>query len=371
MTLRSPTQPVQSRLTQLSSTHLLGFHRSTQLLMAAGTAVALSLSLSTAVSAQQIDSAQTDIQTVIAQSATPQSPGAIAPPAAPTPAPTPFDPLLGGITDLLEGAGSINSVGHLRPRDVGGVEAANASWLQSAIVPLYVSPGGDHWGWIYQGWLIPQGQTYLAIGRDAGFAMVRPSDDLYTFPLLEIRDDGWVRLQYTEGGSAWVHTSQLELGDVPLTVESWGEHLAGQDTVAFLDATKAQPLRSQPESANNMLSLVAADSLIEPTVIQGDWMLVKVTRPTAECVPLTGATVTEGWMRWRGDSGEALAWGRSGRDCQQQTAEVTTADPEPAVPEATTTAEPDPVTAESDAVSESSGGGGSESVSSDSVVSGQ
>ncbi|MEL6854838.1 MAG: hypothetical protein AAFO83_06975, partial [Cyanobacteria bacterium J06607_13] len=80
---------------------------------------------------------------------------------------------------------------------------------------------------------------------------------------------------------------------------------------------QAQPLRSQPELANNMLSLVAADSLIEPLDFVGDWMRVRVTRPTADCAPLTGSTVTEGWMRWRGDDEASLVWYRPDGSCQQ------------------------------------------------------
>ncbi|MGC1306199.1 MAG: hypothetical protein WA885_03135 [Phormidesmis sp.] len=242
-------------------------------------------------------------------------PATIAVPALPSPEPTPFSPNLSGITDLSSGAKSIMSVGHLRPENIEAVTEGRANWLERAVIPLYISPGGDHWGWIYQGWLIPKGQTYLAIGRDASFAMVRSDADLYTFPVLEVREDGWFRVQYTPGGSAWAHTSQLNLGDVPLVLEPWEERLQAQDAVYFLDSAKAQPLRSQPQSATNMLSLVSADSLIEPIGFEGDWMQVRVTRPTADCQPLTGATVTEGWMRWRNPEGSSLVWYQPDESC--------------------------------------------------------
>ncbi|MEL6814300.1 MAG: hypothetical protein AAFP03_05730 [Cyanobacteria bacterium J06598_3] len=244
--------------------------------------------------------------------------GAIAPPAAPTPAPTPFSPVITGITDVSAGSDTIQGIGHLRPSDIAALGDDNVDWLKSTILPLYASPGGEHWGWIYEGWLIPKGHTYLAIGRDAGFTMVRAYDNLHTFPVLESREDGWFRVQYTENGSAWAHTSQLNLGDTALTVEPWEDRLAAEESVQFLDSSKAQPLRSQPEAANNMLSLIPADSLIEPTVFQGDWMLVRVTRPIADCEPLTGATVTEGWMRWRSEEGKALAWHTADNSCSQE-----------------------------------------------------
>lgn len=209
-------------------------------------------------------------------------------------------------------------MGQLRPLTVEPLLSDDVSWLQSVALPLYVSPGGEHWGWIYRGWLILNGQEPLAIGRDAGFGMVRPYDSLRTFPVLEIQPDGWVRVQYTLGGSAWVHTSLLSLGQIPLTIETWADRLQDQPVVYFLDSKTAQALRSQPAATNNILSLVATDSLIEPLGFEGDWMQVRVTRPTtATCQPLTSATVTEGWMRWRGNAQQSLIWYRPSPRCTQ------------------------------------------------------
>ncbi|MEL6939735.1 MAG: hypothetical protein AAFO84_11140 [Cyanobacteria bacterium J06598_1] len=290
---------------------------------------------------------------VKAQTATPsaqisQAATAVTPPVEPTPKPTPFAPNIAGVLDLSTQPEADLGIGHLRPQasSVAPIapvpqiektedtteateerqtvdESENAattpatngvSWLSNIILPLYTAPGGDHWGWIYQGWLIPDGQTYLAIGRDAGFAMVKSEEDLYTFPVLETRDDGWFRVQYTTGGSAWAHTSQLSLGETPLVIEDWEDTLASQSAVYFLEG-EGQPLRSRPEVANNMLSLVPNDSLIEPLDFAGDWMRVRITRPVAECTPLTGATVTEGWMRWRTEESAPLVWYKSDGDC--------------------------------------------------------
>lgn len=257
------------------------------------------------------------VSEVIAQETTKQTAAsetveAIAPPAEPVPTPTPFAPVPNGIIDVSRDMDAVESVGHLRPNGIETSAGGGLAWLQSVNLPLYVTPGGEHWGWIYKGWLIPKGQTYLAIGRDAGFSMVRSYANLYTFPVVETRADGWFRVQYTPGGSAWAHTSQLTLGDVPLTVETWESRLQAQGSVYFLDSQKAQALRSQPQQTTNMVSLVAADSLIEPLEFQGDWMRVRATRPVANCEPLTGATVSEGWMRWRGERKESLVWYRPG-----------------------------------------------------------
>ncbi len=272
---------------------------------------AVVLIASSSIASAQVESVQTEAATVEQQAGL-QS--VIAPPALPIPAPAPFSPVISGIVNLAAGADTISGVGHLRPQDMDEPSANGASWLQSVILPLYVEPEGEHWGWIYRGWLIPQGRDALAIGRDAGFAMLRTDENLFTFPVLEVRDDGWIQVQYTSVGSAWVHSSQLAMGEA-LVIENWEDRLQAQEAVYFLQSSKAQALRSQPEAATNMLSLVAADSLIEPLGFEGDWMQVRVTRPAANCRPLTGATVTEGWMRWRSNEKESLVWYRPGSRC--------------------------------------------------------
>ena len=278
------------------------------------TTLALSYSLAGAAQAQtsQPETSQPETSQAVSSSV-------VIPPATPTASNlTPFSPNIAGIVDLSADEGdSMMSIGHLRPQDVDSLGDDDVNWLSSTILPLYASPGGEHWGWIYQGWLLLEGQAPIAIGRDAGFAMVKAYETLYTFPVLETRDDGWFRVQYTAGGSAWAHTSQLALGDTPLALEDWSEHLESQASVYFLDSSETQALRSRPEPANNMLSLVAADSLIEPLDFAGDWMRVRVTRPTAACEPLTGATVTEGWMRWRNDEQASLVWHTPDGSCQQ------------------------------------------------------
>lgn len=222
---------------------------------------------------------------------------------------------MAGIVDLSQ-AGQVG-IGHLRPRDLEGLSGNGAAWLRSVILPLYAAPGGDHWGWIYQGWLVPKDQPYLAIGRDASFTMVRAYDNLYTIPVLEARPDGWLRIQYTSRGSAWVHTSQFGLGDIALSAEGWEGLLQSQAAVYFLEEGKAQTLRSQPQEANNVVSLIDTGSLIEPLSVEGDWMRVRVTRPVAACEPLTGATVTEGWLRWREANGQPLVWYSPDGSCHQ------------------------------------------------------
>ncbi len=288
-----------------------------------GTQTALAQTTRTQAALAQAEIAQPSAEEAVAAGTvagqtTPVAVSAIAPPANPAPAPSPFTPVRAGILDISKDMTVIEGVGHLRPSGIDASADGGLAWLESVNLPLYVTPGGEHWGWIYKGWLIPKGKTYLAMGRDASFAMVHSYKNLYTFPVLETRADGWFRVQYTPGGSAWAHTSQLGLGDLPLTVETWESRLQAQKAVYFLDDQKAQALRSQPQQSTNMISLVAADSLIEPLEFQGDWMRVRTTRPIANCKPLSGATVSEGWMRWRGgERQESLVWYKPNGGCVQ------------------------------------------------------
>ncbi len=294
------------------------------ILQRSGFAAVLALSVAGAATAKTTEPLSSSLSTEAPQSthqvisqAQVGSGEVVDPPAAPSPVPTPFSPVVAGIVDLSEGVNTINSLGELRPLNVETLKGDSAGWLKSVILPLYTSPGGEHWGWIYHGWLIPKGQPYLAIGRDASFAMVRAYKNLYTFPVLEAREDGWFRIQYTQNGSAWVHSSQLNLGDVPLTVEGWEARLQAQNSVYFLKTDETQALRSQPQATANMLSLISANSLIKPLAFDGDWMQVRITRPATTCRPLAGATVTEGWIRWRNVAHESLVWYRPDGDCAQ------------------------------------------------------
>lgn len=247
-------------------------------------------------------------QSLVAQSA-------VAPsvPALPRPIPAPMTPVMSGIVDLAETDATLG-VGYLKPADLPrGSEGAE--WLSDIALPIYGAPQGQHWGWLIRGWLVPNNQPPLAIGRDAAFAMVSLEDeDILAFPVLEVRDDGWMRVQYTSGGSAWAHSSHLTFGDTDLAVESWDDPVVYEDSLnpdqssalQFQRPGSAQVLRSRPELNRNVISLISNDSLIVPLEVEGDWVRVRVTRPVAGCEPLGGARSDEGWMRWRNDQGEVL-----------------------------------------------------------------
>ncbi|MEO0540727.1 MAG: SH3 domain-containing protein [Cyanobacteria bacterium P01_A01_bin.105] len=234
-------------------------------------------------------------------------------PALPAEAPDPIEPIQAGITELAL-TPEWDGIGYLQPINP---TAQQASWLRDITLPLYASAGGEHWGWLLRGWLIPNGYSALAIGRDAGFTMVRTAPDRLAFPILEQRNDGWLRVQYTDGGSAWVHADHLDSRGIALAAtfvtpeetarqDTMAEALVQADRLAFQQAVASQVLRSQPELNRNVISLVNADSLIEPLTIQGDWVQVRVISPATGCIPLSRAESKEGWMRWRGPDGDVL-----------------------------------------------------------------
>lgn len=250
-----------------------------------------------------------DDESVIAQSR---------PPVPPLPAsiPQPIPPIAEGITGLAPQASELLGVGHLRPSDITFLEQEDwpssphlgANWLQSSAVPIYVEPEGNHWGWLLNGWLIPNNQEPLAIGRDATFLMRHTYHALFSFPVTQIRDDGWFQFQYTPAGTAWAHIDHLNLGRMELTVERWENRFLDTGLVQFRSHGLSQPLRSEPASGEEILELIGPDSFIEPVAFEGDWMRVRVTQPTDVCVFLPGARTQEGWMRWRSSDSEPLVW---------------------------------------------------------------
>ncbi len=238
----------------------------------------------------------------------PPLPDVIPPPAAPDPQ---------GIVGLVPRTGADLGVGHLRPANLtdlatGAIASSNlarADWLQEAAIPIYTEPNGLHWGWIINGWLVPNGQPAIALGRDASFSMLHTYSNLYSFPVHQIRDDGWFQFQYTPVGKAWAHVDHLNLGRLDLAIEQWESRFLQVGRVEFLNHGASQALYgSFGEAEEDLLGLVGGESLIEPLAFSGDWMQVRITQPVNGCEPLVGATVQQGWMRWRQPGQPSLIW---------------------------------------------------------------
>ncbi|MGP1375387.1 MAG: hypothetical protein ACTS3T_21350 [Almyronema sp.] len=230
--------------------------------------------------------------------------------------PSAFQPEAAGIVGLYPEPDQDIGVGHLRPRNLDFFETSDwvesplrgAGWLSEVAIPLYESPEGRHWGWIINGWLVPNGYEPIAIGRDASFTMLHTFYDLFSFPVIEVRPDGWFRFQYSSAGTVWAHTSHLNLGDIDLMVEMWEERFLEVGWVYFRNQGAAYALRSQPDTTQPLLSSVGNDSFIVPLLFEGDWMRVRVTQPVDGCEFLPGARTQEGWMRWRLPDQGARIW---------------------------------------------------------------
>jgi len=241
------------------------------------------------------------------------------PPVPPLPDPLPASriPPREGIMGLVPAPDDDLGVGHLRPQDLSFLEATDpasspllgAGWLQSAAIPIYIEPNGSHWGWMINGWLVPNGQAAIALGQDASFLMLQTYPDLLSFPVTQIREDGWFQFQYTSAGQAWAHIDHLNLGRVDLAVESWENRLVETDRVQFRQHGLSQSLYNTPEATQaSILGLVSPNSVIQPLAFEGDWMRVQVTQPAEGCSTLPGAVTLEGWMRWRSEARQPLIW---------------------------------------------------------------
>lgn len=237
-------------------------------------------------------------------------------PSLPENLPDVVDPSPNGIVGLTPGPDDDIGIGHLRPQNLRSLNSEdwssspllNAKWLRGVALPIYVGPGDAHWGWLVNGWLIPNGYDPIAVGRDATFTMVQPRRGLYTFPVMEVREDGWFRFQYTPAGTAWSHVSQLNLGPNAMVVETWSDWMTQTRRVSFRKHGASQPLRPEPTTSASLQSLVGPNSLIETLEIQDDWMRVRVTQPASGCQALPGASTEEGWMRWQDEDGIPLIW---------------------------------------------------------------
>ncbi|MGG6240471.1 hypothetical protein ACQ4N7_17740 [Nodosilinea sp. AN01ver1] len=243
-----------------------------------------------------------------------QDPSSPAIPPLPDPVPAAIDPDEAGIISLSPAPNDDIGLGLLRPTGPNA-PLLGAEWLRGVALPIYPTPESEPWGWLINGWLIPNGADPLAIGRDAAFSMVQTDQQLYTFPVLEVRPDGWFRFQYTPAGTAWAHTSHLALGNVPLAIETWEASMKNAARIQFRRPGLSQPMRLAPTGTAPLQALVGPNSIIQPLDLDGDWLRVRVTQPAQGCTPLPGSSTAEGWVRWRSDTDVPLIW-FSATDCQ-------------------------------------------------------
>lgn len=128
--------------------------------------------------------------------------------------------------------------------------------------------------------------------------MVETGYETASWIALEAAENGWVRLRLLDpgaagDGTAWAVACHLSASDPPLVVTRWAEALAAPGPVFF---------RRTGWSDH--------DAMLEPLELRGDWMRVRVTRPSTYCVtdPPPDLRVDEGWIRWRDDAMGPWVW---------------------------------------------------------------
>ena len=242
------------------------------------------------------------------------------------------------ITKLLEYETKLSlGVGHLRPKDLSPFNLENAvgaGWIPQVILPLYKQPGGQHWGWLAGGWLLrPSGKatdTFVPDSRPFTTANISYKCTVCSLVVLEIRQDGWFKFRYAEPtpddeGTAWAHQAHLELGKIPLIVESWEQWLPENFRDAFFFVNEGRhAVRHQPTSESQPVAWLQGRKrppdkdkrpvfdVFVPRVVQGDWMRVEVRQDG--CISnLTTETTNnpkcqEGWIRWRNSEQGSLVW---------------------------------------------------------------
>lgn len=237
----------------------------------------------------------------------------------------PIPPPPGSIPDALRdpveydvrhamGADLDLGVGHVRPEaEVVDAPALAPEWIRRVEVPLYDAPGGGLRGWIANGWWIEADRSAdpVALVTDA---MVETGYEDASW-IVEEADDGAVRIRFAESlpgggeGAAWALLCHLAASPVPLAYEPWEEALG---TLLFFRTDAAHVLRAGPDEGAERIDTLRSgeEPMLEPLEIEGDWMRVRVTRPSTYCAfpEPTDGRVDEGWIRWRDDAMGPWVW---------------------------------------------------------------
>lgn len=241
-------------------------------------------------------------------------------PAFPQPLPAPREPQPDYDVMLQYAGGAPISkigIGHLRPKKLDvNAELDSVRWLRGVTLPLYDLPNGKHWGWLANGWLIRNGESPIALGEErVPLKALWTYYSLYSLPILEARGQGWFLLRYSPGvgsqGTAWIHESHLNLGTIPVAIESWQDRFLEFGWVYFVNSTAetAHALRSEPNRESPVRAWVSDWSYIQPLEFRGDWMRVKVEQLNDGCDRVSpDATTEEGWMQWRSAGRDSWIW---------------------------------------------------------------
>lgn len=214
--------------------------------------------------------------------------------------PPPYRPWSGMRTTIDLGVGAV------RPAPEAPWDHA---WILRVEVPVFAEPGGALAGWIVEGWWVPREGAPRRLGIDP---MVEIGYEVPGWVALEERG-GWVRIRWgaAEGdGAGWVSPCHLAASDPPLAFAPWASVMGSP---LFFRSATPHALRAGPGTGHERRFWITGDdhdAMIERLEVRGDWMRVRVTRPSTYCVtdPPPDVRVDEGWIRWRDDAMGPWVW---------------------------------------------------------------
>lgn len=196
---------------------------------------------------------------------------------------------------------------------IGHLKGSGGFWWGGRHVrlPLYDAPGGEPWGWFFDGWLLDSARGHRsAIGAQG---MVETEYEATSFIALEARPDGWLRFRYgrpseRRDGTAWLHRCHLERESVLL--ERWEDRfLSGEISPLFFRSDVPRALRAGPDDEQRRVLWIANDYHLEPLGFKGDWMQVLVKQPSDYCGEPEVKTQSHlGWVRWRSPERGPMVW---------------------------------------------------------------
>jgi hypothetical protein len=194
---------------------------------------------------------------------------------------------------------------------VGPVEP-DEDWILSARLPLFTAPGGPLAGHVMSGTWVPVEGEVRPLGTEA---MVETGYETASWVALEEAAGGWIRLRFlqlepdSDGAGAWASLCHLAASDQPLAFTRWEDSLGD---LLFFRTRNAHALRAGPGIGHARRAWIRAaeDPMLERLEVRGDWMRVRVTRPSTYCVETVtpGGRIDEGWIRWRDEEMGPWVW---------------------------------------------------------------
>jgi len=211
----------------------------------------------------------------------------------------------------MDGAPDLG-IGTVRP--VAGEAAGSHAWYVEVEFPAFRKPGEAFAGSVSNGWWIPAAGE-AGPRRISSRPMVEIGYEVPGWVVVEVRD-GWVRIRLAEpgegsgDGTVWTSRCHLAASEPRLEFAPW-EEVVGSPL--FFRGKRSRDLRAGPGEEFDRLLRVPGDdreAMVERLEVRGDWMRVRVTRPSTYCVvpPPPGVRVDEGWIRWRDDETGPRIW---------------------------------------------------------------